>query len=366
MKQGRFATLNDLETEVMRQSVAKEDALVNTQCMEYTVDGSLQHMAVVDRESKKSLLQVPMNDIAHQQLGSYLDIPSKYYNRMRQEDPQLLAVNINNWLQRREPEQRLIRMLDGRMRAFLSNSYNLLENDRILYMVLPILKRLGSDAQVESCEITERRLYIKVVNRRIQAEVTPGDIVQSGVIITNSEVGMGSVTVKPLVYRLVCKNGMVINDAVQRTVHKGSRKVSSMDFTVYKEDTVAAQTEALYKEIRDSVDSAISQVVIDKVTQRYRAAKKMEITGNIPALVTMTRKEFKLREDEEEKVMEHLYQGRDYSLYGLSNAITRASQDVVDYDRATDLESIGYNVLTMPHKQWDRLNVAKDAQLVAA
>lgn len=42
--------------------------------------------------------------------------------------------------------------------------------------------------------------------------------------------------------------------------------------------------------------------------------------------------------------------------YGLSNAVTRHSQDVKDYDRATALEGIGYNILSMPARQWSRIN----------
>ena len=59
-------------------------------------------------------------------------------------------------------------------------------------------------------------MYIKVVNPRLQADVVPGDVVQAGVIISNSETGLGSVTIQPLIYRLVCSNGMVINDAKTR------------------------------------------------------------------------------------------------------------------------------------------------------
>ena len=68
----------------------------------------------------------------------------------------------------------------------------------------------------ESCQLTDSRMYIKVVNTRLEAEVVPGDIVQSGIIISNSEVGLGSVSIQPLVYRLVCSNGMVVNDAQTR------------------------------------------------------------------------------------------------------------------------------------------------------
>ena len=50
--------------------------------------------------------------------------------------------------------------------------------------------------------------YIKVVNPRLTAEVVPGDIVQAGIIISNSETGLGAVCIQPLIYRLVCSNGV--------------------------------------------------------------------------------------------------------------------------------------------------------------
>jgi hypothetical protein len=43
-------------------------------------------------------------------------------------------------------------------------------------------------------------------------------------------------------------------------------------------------------------------------------------------------------------------------MYGLSNAITRASQDVESYDRATALEGIGWQVATMTKNQWEEIN----------
>ena len=49
----------------------------------------------------------------------------------------------------------------------------------------------------------------------------PGDIVQAGVMISNSEVGLGAVSIQPLVYRLVCTNGMIVNDMGERRHHVG-------------------------------------------------------------------------------------------------------------------------------------------------
>lgn len=40
----------------------------------------------------------------------------------------------------------------------------------------------------------------------------------------------------------------------------------------------------------------------------------------------------------------------------MSNAVTRASQDVASYDRATALEGIGWQVATMKPTQWKEIN----------
>ena len=49
--------------------------------------------------------------------------------------------------------------------------------------------------------------------------------------------------------------------------------------------------------------------------------------------------------------------GRTYepTQYGLANAISEMSQHVEDYDRATELERISGNVLTLDDSQWNRL-----------
>ena len=44
------------------------------------------------------------------------------------------------------------------------------------------------------------------------------------------------------------------------------------------------------------------------------------------------------------------------TLYGLSNAVTRYAQDVASYDRATHLEAMGYDIMTMPRRQWEHFN----------
>ena len=207
MKSG--LTIQELAAEILRQKDSKEDYIVTANRLRMEPSGSDVVLRILGDDSEDRIEPLDIGPNAHRQIGTHLSIPAKYYTKMQEEDPELLSVNVNSWLERSDA-QRMLRVLDGRARAFLSNRYLRMDHLQIAEAVLPIIQEI-KDARFESCQITEDRMYIKVVNPRLQQEVRPGDIVQSGLIISNSEVGLGSVNIQPLVYRLVCSNGMVIN-----------------------------------------------------------------------------------------------------------------------------------------------------------
>ena len=276
---------------------------------------------------------------------------------MRAENPELLAQNVNSWFAM-TPQKRMVRTLDGNARAFLSERYRRIDNAEIAEAVLPILAEMP-DVRIESCEITESKMYLKAVNPRLTAEVVPGDIVQSGILITNSEVGMGSMSIQPLVYRLVCTNGMVVNDARTRKYHVGRGNEAAEDYTLYSSETLAADDRALLLKVRDTVRAVVDQTRFERVIEMMREAKEAKITStDIPQMVELAAADYGLNKAEGSGVIDHLIRGGDLSLYGLSNAITRAAQDVESYDRSTEMESIGYTVLGMSRSDWQRLNAA--------
>ena len=217
MKSG--LTIVEMAQQIERQSKLKQDYLLDTRRLQVEPFGSQLYLHTFDDHDDPLVEPLEINQIAHRQIGTHLKIPAAYYDRMLSDYPELLAENVNSWFQR-EPTQRMVRTLDGTVRAFLSNRYRRIDNLDIAEIVLPVIQQM-EDAYFESCQITDSRMYIKVVNKRLEAEVVPGDIVQSGVIISNSEVGLGSVNIQPLVYRLVCSNGMVVNDAQTRRTHIG-------------------------------------------------------------------------------------------------------------------------------------------------
>ena len=354
MKQGR--ALSEVLTELQRQNAAKQDFIGPAQAFTLRPDGSTFEISHTNSGQQEVF---GTTDLFHRQIGSTLGIPAKYYDQMRKLKPELLAENVNAWFADRE-QSYMIRSMDygnGRVaRALLSDRYRRIDNMEIASAVLPLFAG-QADMQVMSCEVTENRMYLKIVNRRLEMDVVPGDTVQGGVIISNSEVGLGAVSVQPLLYRLVCTNGMVVNDLGERRTHVGrAAKAVEDSFTLYSDEALIAEDKAFMLKLRDITMAAIEETRFGMVVERLRESTQVKITGRVQDVIELTGKTYGLNQPEQDGILNYLIQGGDLSQYGLCNAITRASQDVESYDRATALEGIGWQVATMPVAQWKEIN----------
>lgn len=349
MKEGK--TLQELAAELDRQNTAKKDYIVDAGALTMTVQA--EPRLLVGGGS----YPVPygITDIAHRQIGSFLKIPATYYDRMRRENPGLLAQNVNAWFEDSGETKRMLRTMDGSARALLSDRYRRIDNFEIASAVLPIIGGI-EDARVESCELTDSRMYIKVVSPRTQAEVKVGDPVQAGVIVTNSEVGYGSVTVKPLIFRLVCSNGMVAESGAMRKYHVGRVNEANEDLSIFRDETIQASDKAFLMRLEDSVRAAVSQTSFEKIVGQMREATEAKIKADtVPQVIELASKEYGFTENEGKGILGHLIQGGDLSLYGLANAVTRHAQDVESYDRSTELEAAGYQIITMSPSLWRQM-----------
>lgn len=351
MKEGK--TLQELAAELERQQLAKKDLIVSTGVlsMDSRDDGGI----ALNVMGGQVIQHYDVGEIAHRQIGQFLKIPATYYDRMRREYPQLLTLNANGWFAKMPQSKRMLRTLDGTARALLSDRYRRIDNFEVASAVLPIISRMEG-AGVESCELTDSRMYLKVVNPRVTAEIKKGDIVQAGVLISNSEVGMGSVTVSPLIYRLVCSNGMIAEDGKLRKYHVGRANESREDFSIYRNETIEADDKAFLMKLEDSVKAAVDQArfaaIVDKLRESTEATFQPQ---QVQQVVELASKEYGFTDSESSGILGHLAAGGDLSLYGLANAVTRQAQDVVSYDRSTELEATGYRIITMAPSLWRNL-----------
>lgn len=332
MQKGK--TLQELATEIARQHESKRDFLVPTNQLVFSAIGDEIMLDFPTLEP--NMLRV--NGIAHEQFGQFCGIPKRYYDTLLSpENLHLLATNVQWWLDRGS-DRRMIRTLDGTTRAFLSDKYRRLDNYDLAQAILPILSDAG--VVIKSSEITERRLYIQAVTPKVEGEVAVGDVVQAGVIVTNSEVGHGSLSVRPLIYRLVCSNGMIVDDYARRKYHVG-RQLDTIEFT---DETKIAEDRAFWLQTRDLVSHCLSEAMFQKILSDMKLATSRKIEDPTRA-IELAKSAFSLSEQEKNGVLAHLIQGGDLSSYGLGNAVTRLAHDVETYDRSVELESIGYKVM---------------------
>ena len=381
MKQGR--SIAEVLRELQRQNTMKRDFITPARALHLEDDGRTFVMngvpgaegaggSVSGEESAGNTMVLDTTPLFHRQVASSLGIPAKYYDLMQDQKPELLADNVNSWLSDRD-QNYMVRSMGGMdsvngvsseegvntsylARAFLSDRYRRIDNMDVAAAVLPLFA--GSDQfEIVSSEVTSVRMYIKILNHRLEAEVKPGDYVQAGVVISNSEVGLGAVSVQPLLYRLICTNGMVINDFGQRKHHIGrAAKVMDDSFELYSDATIEAEDKAFLLKLRDVTRAAIEETRFNQIVDTLRESTDARITGPVQDVVELTGKSLGITQDEQDGVLKYLIEGGDLSLYGLSNAFTRFSQDVESYDRATALEGMGWQVATMPKTQWKEIN----------
>lgn len=355
MKKG--ITIQEAAKEIMRQSQAKADYLVSTANLHMETCDGAPTLRLLDNSGIDRVEPLDILTTAHRQMGSHLNIPWKYYERMLQDNIDLLAQNVNTWLQQ-GAEQRMIRTIDGQVRAFLSNRYRRIDNIDIARITLPIIQEMP-DAIYESCNLSDDYMYIKVVNPRLTAEVVPGDIVQAGVVISNSETGQGAVCVQPLIYRLVCSNGMTVNEARTRRNHIGRASSADENLLIYSKETLEADDKAFIMKVQDTVRAAVDEARFAKILDKLRESTDKKLnTADLPAVVKLASSSMGITDAESNGVLQRLIEGADYTLYGLANAVTRHSQDVESYDRASKLEEIGYQIITMSPDLFRQINQA--------
>jgi len=53
---------------------------------------------------------------------------------LKASSPDLLSKNINHWMTEPDEKPKLIRTLDGKARAFLSDKYKIIDNDDVFFM----------------------------------------------------------------------------------------------------------------------------------------------------------------------------------------------------------------------------------------
>lgn len=353
-------SLQALAAEIERRAASKRDFIAPASKMSVAVIENAPMLALQNGEVQ----HFGINAIAHGQLAEYAGIPMAYYRRMLEGDPELLAHNVNRWVSDKPAERRMVRTLDGQVRAVLSDKFRALDNEDLAEAILPVL--LDMNLLILSCDITDRKLYIKAVDRDIERQVPTGksmgdgghtifDCLAPAIIVSNSEVGCGALSIESGVWTKACTN-LASFGANMRKYHTGARSAISEEvFALLTDQTKRLTDAAVWAQTRDLVKGAFDIARFEATIGKLRDASEQRLPDDPVQVIERVGKKFGLAEGERKGILSRLIEGADLTRYGVHSAITRHSADVGDYDRATELERLGGSIIELPAKDWQEV-----------
>jgi hypothetical protein len=364
MNTGR--TLADLAAELERQTATRKD---------YIAPQGLMEAVVVERGDTAEVAidgingdPLPITPYAHGQLANHLGIPKNYYDRMHADQPQLLASNLNTWLHADGENRRMVRALDGKIRAVLSPKYRPLNNFDLAQTVLPVL--VANRVQITSCELTETRMYIKGILPELSDELPEGlaygghariggdrGNVVAAIVISNSDIGAGTLRIEPSVFTTRCTNLAILAAAAMKKYHVGRASDANEDSReVFADETRIADDKAFWLKVRDVTMAAFNVDRFRAAIADIRASASRPITSDdLPKVVELAVTQLSLPSVSATGILKHLAAGGDLTQWGLSSAITRVANDAGDYEYATELERAGGKVLALAPADWQRI-----------
>lgn len=360
MKIGK--NLQELAIELKRRAESKKDYIANTKTgLEAVVEGKEVKLKV---GSNGNAFLLGINDHAHSQIAERLKIPAVYYSRMRETNPDLLATNVNAWFDQ-DPADRMLRTMDGKLRAFLSDKFQTHDDVDFAEAILPVL--MGNpNITIVSGQLTETRFYIKAIDNSISKDIPKGHAMGDGThtlfdtlcpaaTFSNSEVGNGAVDISGGIFTRACTNLAFFNERSMRKMHIGGKQTGFMgedNYHLLSDETRRATDQALWMQARDTAKNIFDALRFEALVEKAHGAAKDKIEGDPVKVVELTAKRFSLNEGERTSVLRHLIQGGDLSKWGLSSAITRTAEDLEDYDRASAFERLGGTVVDLSSKEW--------------
>lgn len=359
MKSGM--SLVDMAHELERQREVKRDFVADTSQVAMSEDAKVMRLGDIG--------EFAIKPHAHKQFATKLNVPVAFYERMVNSHPDLIAGMVNQ-LMVREPQKAMFRTLDNAVRSVQSDSFRPLDNYDLFDAVYPALRDYG--ATVESCNLSDTKFYIKCLCPWLDRELPMPEGLKMGVghniflrrvvgaiVISNSEVGMGALSVSPAMFERQCTNLATFKDSGYGKIHVGKRKGQEDSVFEYLSDaTRRLDDAAVWSRVRDVVKATMEGRVIDDIVAKMTEARGDMIEGDPAKVVEVFAKKNAMNDDERGGLLRHLTNSGEMTRYGLQWAVTRLAGDVEDYDRASELERLGGQVIELPRSEWKVLSKA--------
>ena len=160
----------------------------------------------------------PLRPVAQRSISTRLGIPYPYLKRCPED---IQALNLNHWIREEKNEKLLLRFDGDSVRAIFTTKYIPVDN-------FEVMERLdsmgyGPDTEVQ-CHLDPEFMSLSIPDGNKMFDIN-GDRFKPGISISNSEVGLSSLSIAAFVLRLICTNGMISKSDVSASYRHISMKV---------------------------------------------------------------------------------------------------------------------------------------------
>ena len=314
---------------------------------------------------------------ADHQVGGYFGCPSRYMDHMRNDyvgEPPLIDTTINGWAAQADERNVLYRMIYGEdpnhpgtsgvLRAVKSDRYGLRDNYDVTLATLDGMTEAGLDGtNFKGADITDDRMWLRIHAPGIFVQAPDllrgyrdprsgtssrevGDVVHAGLVISNSETGVGSLRITPELTVLACKNGMVMNKLAMVKIHLGAR----MDEGAIKwsQATMEAANNLTKLQVRDAIGQFLTtdflQRVVDELTEK--ATKEI---SDVQKTLEVVGKKLSYNDVEQAGILSHFIKSGQVTTGAVMQAVTSYAQGVREVTRANDLAATGVEAMELAY-----------------
>ena len=138
----------------------------------------------------------PLKNIAQRSISWRLGVPYQY---LRKCPPEIQSVNLNYWIEREKNEQLFFRF-DGReVRAIFTPRYKPVDNFEVMTRLDDM--GYGSNTQVQ-CSLDPEFMSLNILDGKKSFEIN-GDKFKPGISISNSEVGLASLSIAAFIPKML-------------------------------------------------------------------------------------------------------------------------------------------------------------------
>ncbi len=151
---------------------------------------------------------------------------------------------------------------------------------------------------------------------------------------------------------------MIVTNSSLRKYHVGRGfDIGENVYELLRDETRKADDKAFFMKVGDVANATLTQFGFEKIVEEFKRSKNIPITGDVPKLIEEVSLRYALPKDTQSGILTHLIAGGELNKFGVIQAVTRRAQDEVDYDRATELERLGGEILELPQNYWEKLNL---------